>query len=203
MTTPASNAPAVIIVRHGETEWSRSGQHTGPTDIPLTEAGQAQAVAAGVIITRLLGGQAPALVVSSPRSRAQDTAALAGFPPQRIDPDAAEWDYGDYEGLTSAQIRQQDPHWTIWRGAVPGGETAAEVTARCDRLLASIADQLVEGPVLVFSHGHASRCLAARWLREPVTLGEHLFLGTGAVSTLGHEHDVPTIQHWNIDGSIG
>jgi broad specificity phosphatase PhoE len=202
VSASAPGVPAIILIRHGETEWSKSGQHTGRTDVPLTETGQAQARAAGPIVRRLLGGHPPSLVVSSPRRRAQDTAALAGFAVQRVDPDAAEWDYGDYEGLTSSQIHQRSPGWTIWTGHVPGGESAAEVTARFDRLLDSVRGYQASGPVLIFSHGHASRGVTARWLGEPVAQGQHLYLSTGAVSALGHEHAVPTILRWNIDSSV-
>ncbi|WP_347343569.1 histidine phosphatase family protein [Jatrophihabitans telluris] len=188
----------LILVRHGETEWSKSGQHTGRTDIPLTPAGEAQARAAGSVLQHLLDGRAPVLVISSPRRRALRTAELAGFPAQRITEDVAEWDYGDFEGLTTPQIQHERPGWSIWQGPVPGGEDAAAVTARLDRVLASVSSLRSEGPVVVFSHGHASRCLAARWLGEPVTDGRQYWLGTGAVSSLGYEHGRPVILHWNI-----
>jgi broad specificity phosphatase PhoE len=202
VSSTAALSPSVILIRHGETEWSKSGQHTGRTDVPLTEAGREQARAAGPIIRRLLGAKAPSLVVSSPRRRALDTAELAGFRPQLVDPDAAEWDYGDYEGLTSAEIRQLEPQWTIWSGTVPGGESAAAVTVRIDRLLATVRASQAAGPALIFSHGHASRCIAARWLGSPVSQGRHLYLSTGAVSALGHEHQDPAILRWNLDGTV-
>jgi broad specificity phosphatase PhoE len=194
--------PALILVRHGETEWSKSGQHTGRTDLPLTDVGRRQARTAGDVVRTLLAGSEPAAVISSPRQRAQTTAELAGFRPTEIDPDAAEWDYGDYEGLTSSQIRQTDPSWQIWDGRVPGGEDAAQVQSRIDRLLGSARRHLGSGPVLIFSHGHASRCIAARWLDEPVSAGRRYRLGTGAVSGLDFEHGAPVILHWNLDESV-
>lgn len=204
-STRPTGTPALVLVRHGETEWSRDGRHTGRTDIPLTEAGEQQAAAAGLILRQLLGSSQPAEVISSPRQRAMRTAQLAGFAPQLITEDAAEWDYGDFEGLTSEQIRRQIPHWNIWDGPVPGGESAAQMSARVDRLLADIERGLARAgdrPVLVFSHGHASRCIAARWLGEDVTGGRHYWLGTGAVSSLGFEHDRPVILRWNLDKSV-
>ncbi|MDQ1743051.1 MAG: hypothetical protein QOE23_1390 [Pseudonocardiales bacterium] len=204
---PAPNTePALVLIRHGETEWSRSGQHTGRTDIALTELGERQARAAGPLIRGVLGGTEPALVLSSPRQRARRTAELAGFAIDDTADDAAEWDYGELEGLTSSQIRQRWPDWSIWSGSVPGGEDAAAVTARFDRLLATIGTRLAaggrSGPALVFSHGHAIRCLAARWLGDPVTAGQQFWLGTGAVCSLGYEHDRPVVLRWNVDSSL-
>jgi broad specificity phosphatase PhoE len=194
--------PALVLVRHGETAWSRSGQHTGRTDVPLTELGSAQATASGPLIRRLLRGQDPSLVISSPRSRALLTAELAGYQPDEVTEDAAEWDYGDFEGLTSAEIQRDQPDWSIWQGPVPGGEDAGAVTARFDRLLVRAAGPAADGPVLVFSHGHAIRCIAARWLEQPVTAGSYFALGTGAVSSLGYEHARPVILQWNLDTSV-
>jgi probable phosphoglycerate mutase len=199
---PSTGVPALILVRHGETEWSRSGQHTGRTDIALTADGEEQARAAGQLVRRLLRDRTPSLVVSSPRRRALHTAELAGFPVQTITEDAAEWDYGSFEGLTSRQIQQSTPHWSIWDGPVPGGEDAAAITARIDRLLESVMTSSAQGPVLVFSHGHASRCMAARWLGQPVATGRFYWLSTGAVSSLGYEHDRPVILRWNLDKAL-
>ncbi|MGX7679337.1 histidine phosphatase family protein [Jatrophihabitans sp. DSM 45814] len=192
----------MVLIRHGETEWSKRGQHTGRTDIELTKVGEDQARAAGELVRRLLDGARPSLVISSPRQRALRTAELAGFTPQVVTEDAAEWDYGDYEGRTSADIRREDPGWTIWSGQVPGGETADQVTARLDRVVTLATTHQEQGPVLTFSHGHASRCVAARWLGEPVSAGRHYWLGTGAVSSLGYERDSRVILRWNLDGSI-
>jgi probable phosphoglycerate mutase len=198
----AASFPELILVRHGETEWSKSGKHTGRTDVPLTEAGQEQARAAGLLIRAVLGSAEPALVISSPRQRALRTAELAGFEPTTVTAAAAEWDYGDLEGKTSAEIQRQLPDWSIWAGPVPGGEDADAVTRRIDGLLAQIKPVTQIGPVLVFSHGHASRCIAARWLAEPVTSGRHYWLGTGAVSSLGQEHGRPVLLRWNLDKSV-
>ena len=198
--------PALVLIRHGETEWSRSGQHTGKTDIPLTEFGERQARAAGPLIRGVLGPREPVLVFSSPRQRAWRTAELAGFAAEETDEDAAEWDYGDLEGLTTPEIRKQWPDWSVWSGPVPGGEDAAAVSTRFDRLLGTVTDRLAatgrSGPVLVFSHGHAIRCLAARWLGDPVTSGRQFWLGTGAVCSLGYEHGRPVVLRWNVDTSL-
>jgi len=190
---------ALVIVRHGETEWSRSGKHTGRTDVPLTEAGERQAGQAGRLLPALLPADGQLLVVSSPRSRAVRTAELAGYPPTELTEDAGEWDYGEFEGRTTAEIREQHPDWSIWSGDVPGGETGAELTARADRLLARRA---AGQTLLVFSHGHFSRCLAARWLGQPVDFGRFLRLDTATVSSLGYEHGNPVILRWNLDPAL-
>jgi broad specificity phosphatase PhoE len=191
--------PAFVIVRHGETEWSRTGKHTGSTDVALTEAGEEQARQAGRLVRALLGDREPAQVISSPRVRAQRTAELAGFPATLVTEDAAEWNYGDLEGETTPQIAQRYRQWSVWSGPIPGGEDAEQVSRRADRLLARRAPAQT---VLVFSHGHFSRCIAARWLAQPVTHGRFLRLGTGAASSLGFEHAAPVILHWNIDDSV-
>jgi probable phosphoglycerate mutase len=195
----ASTELALLLIRHGETEWSRTGRHTGRTDVPLTRDGEHQAIAAGQIIRRLLGDLVPQLVLSSPRQRAARTAELAGYVPELTE-DAAEWDYGQLEGLTGPEIADRYPDWTVWSGPVPGGEDADQVSSRIDRLLARAA--AAERPVLVFSHGHASRCIAARWLAEPVTAGRHYRLDTGAVAALGYEHGRAVILQWNIDKRV-
>lgn len=186
---------ALVIVRHGETEWSRSGRHTGRTDLPLTEAGEQQARQAGRLLPELLPDTGRVTVVSSPRIRAVRTAELAGYPPDELAADAVEWDYGELEGLTTAEISARFPGWTIWSGPVPGGETGAAVAARADRLLAGRAPGQT---LLVFSHGHFSRCLAARWLGQPVEFGRFFRLDTATVSSLGHEHGNPVVLHWNL-----
>ena len=202
----ADTEPALVLVRHGETEWSRTGRHTGRTDVALTERGELQARAAGQLIREVLGSARPALVLSSPRQRAWRTAELAGFAPDELTEDAAEWDYGNLEGLTTEEIRCRWPDWSVWSGPTPGGEDAAAVTARFDRLLSRIAGRFeagrLSGPVLVFSHGHAIRCLAARWLGDPVTAGRQFWLGTGAVCSLGFEHRCPAMLQWNIGGAV-
>jgi len=183
--------PLVWAVRHGETEWSRAHRHTSTTDLPLTEAGERTALA----LRERLAGHEFALVLSSPRLRARRTAELAGFPDAEVDEDLAEWDYGDFEGMSTAHIRETVPGWTIWTHASPGGETAESVAARLDRLVARV--RAVDGDVLVFSHGHALRALAARWLGEPVAAGAWFLLGTATLSQLGYERDTPVIARWN------
>jgi probable phosphoglycerate mutase len=179
------------LVRHGETEWSRSGKHTGTSEVPLTAHGEE--VARG--LRRRLGGVHFDLVLTSPRERARRTAELAGFPDAHVDADLAEWDYGDYEGITTAQIRARVPGWTVWSHPCPHGETAASVSARMDRVLATVRAH--GGRVLAFSHGHASRALAARWLAQPVQDGRFFKLGTATVSVLGYEHGGPVVDRWN------
>jgi broad specificity phosphatase PhoE len=201
-STQLSSGPAIVLVRHGQTEWSKAGLHTGRTDVALTAAGEDQARAAGVLIRALLGSSEPSLIVSSPRQRALQTAELAGYSPMLVTEAAAEWDYGDLEGLSSAEIQQSHPGWSIWAGPVPGGEDAAAVTKRIDGLLEELRSAAADGPVVVFSHGHASRCIAARWLDEPVTAGRHYWLNTGAVSSLGYEHGRPVLLRWNLDKSV-
>lgn len=191
--------PALVLVRHGETEWSRAGKHTGRTDVPLTGTGERQAMRAGRLLATLLRDAGPVLVLSSPRARAVRTAELAGYPPDELTEDAAEWDYGDLEGRTTPEVRQQYPDWSIWSGPVPGGETAGAISARADRLLARRA---AGQTLLVFSHGHFSRCLAARWLGKPIEIGRLLRLDTATVSALGAEHGGPVVLRWNLDPAL-
>jgi broad specificity phosphatase PhoE len=185
-------ADDVWLVRHGETEWARLGRHTGRTDVPLTDAGRGQAQSLG----RRLAGHAFSGVLTSPLSRAAETTRIAGFGHlATADPDLMEWDYGDLEGRLTEDIRDEFPGWTIWRGPWPGGETIEEVAARADRVLARLAT--TTGAVLVVSHGHLLRVLAARWLGLPPTSGGLFALGTATVSVLGHEHDAPVVEVWN------
>lgn len=179
------------VVRHGATDWSESGRHTSVTDLPLTPKGEA---AARTLAPRLAGSHFD-LVLTSPRQRARRTAALAGFPDAVVDPDLAEWGYGDYEGITTAQIREQVPDWTVWSRPCPGGETAEQVGARLDRVVARV--RAVGGRALAFGHGHASRVLAARWLGLDPQDGRLFALGTATVSVLGAEHDDPAVVRWN------
>ena len=180
------------LVRHGETEWSSLGRHTGRTDIPLTETGRAQARS----VQRKLAGHAFALVLSSPLSRALETARLAGFADQvETTDDLLEWDYGADEGRTTADIRLERPGWTVWRDGPLDGETADEVAVRVDRVIARV--RAVDGNVLVFAHGHVLRILAARWLGEPPTEGRLYALSTATVSVLGWERETAVIERWN------
>lgn len=185
----------LFVVRHGETEWSRDGRHTSVTDLPLTEVGVQQAKA-------LTGHLAPSnfqLVLSSPRQRARRTAELAGFvgaaEPQ-LDEDLVEWAYGDYEGLTSPEIHESVPDWTIWDHPVPGGESAAQVAERLNRVVDRVRGSGVE-QALCFGHGHALRALAMCWLGFDLALGVHFPLETSTVSVLGEEKDQPAITRWN------
>ena len=181
----------VLLVRHGETEWSRAGRHTGRTDLPLTEEGERQARAVG----EALRGRDFALVLSSPLRRARETARLAGFEPELRD-DLAEWDYGEYDGLTTPEIREQVPDWTIWRYGALGGESVAQLAERADRVVADLLG--VDGDVLVFSHGHFLRALTARWLELGAAEGRLFALDSGTVSTLGFEREQRVIRSWNV-----
>lgn len=184
--------PRVFLVRHGETAWSLSGQHTGITDIALTENGRRVAERLVPVLAR----ERFSLVLSSPRQRALQTARIAGLGDAlEIDPDLAEWSYGEYEGLTTAQIRERVPGWTVFTHPCPGGETAAEVAARADRVLARA--RAAGGPVALFSHGHMGRVLAARWLALPPEDGRHFLLGTATLNVLGWERATPAIEIWN------
>jgi broad specificity phosphatase PhoE len=184
--------PQAWLVRHGETEWSKSGQHTGRTDVPLTEAGRAQAQQ----LRRKLGRRKFALVLSSPMSRALETARLAGFGGVvQLDPDLREWNYGQYEGLTTAEIRRAVPGWTVWTHPIPDGETADEVAARVDRVIARV--RAAPGDAALFAHGHLLRVLAARWLGLPPTDGRLFALDTATVSVLGWEREAGVVERWN------
>jgi broad specificity phosphatase PhoE len=192
---PVLPAHAVIwLIRHGETEWSKSGQHTGRTDLELTQFGIRQAKALRPLVSHLT----PSLVISSPRERARKTAELCGLKVDVVDDDLSEWDYGDYEGLTSAQIAELDPGWSIWTGKTPGGESAEQVSARIDRLLELVHSKLADGPVVLFGHGHINRAVTARWLGLPVSSGGMFSLGTAAPCLLGVEHSRPVVVRWNL-----
>lgn len=181
------------LVRHGETEWSASGKHTGRTDVPLTEAGR-QAAAQ---LATTLAGNAFALVLTSPLSRARDTCALAGLGDHAVvTDDLREWDYGDYEGRTTPEIRAERPGWTVFADGCPGGESPEDVAARADRLVARA--RAVDGDVIAFSHGHLLRVLAARWVGLPPQAGAHLALATASISVLGWERDAPVISSWDL-----
>ncbi|MDP9737317.1 MULTISPECIES: histidine phosphatase family protein [unclassified Curtobacterium] len=189
----------LVLVRHGETEWSRSGQHTGRTDIPLTDEGIEQAKRAG----RYLADRTFALALSSPLQRARDTAALVGVDPE-LDEDLYEWDYGAYEGLTTPQIKvKRHGPWDLWTDGVPAGDTpgenAAEVRVRVERVLNRVRPVLAEGDdAIVVAHGHVLRALGAAWIRLAPQDGAVLKLGTATVSSLGYEHGRPVIDSWNV-----
>ncbi len=198
MTSSAAPEPEpeqhVWLVRHGETDWARLGRHTGRTDAPLTETGREQARALG----RRLAGAHFALVLTSPLSRAAETAGLAGFDGVTIvEPDLREWDYGALEGRLTAEIREDYPGWSIWTGPWPEGETVEEVGARADRVLARV--RAADGDVLLVSHGHLLRVLAARWLGLRPASGSLFALGTATVSILGSDRENAVIESWNED----
>ncbi len=181
-----------MLVRHGETEWSLSGQHTGSTDIPLTEAGRAQALA----LAQRLAGRSFALVLSSPLSRAVETCRLAGLgDAAQLRDDLREWDYGEYEGLTSKRIREERPDWYLFDDGCPGGETAEQVGERADRVLAEV--RAAGGDVALFGHGHCLRVVAARWLGFPARDAGRFALSTATLCVLGGEHERPAVWLWN------
>ena len=186
--------PAVYLARHGETAWSLSGQHTGRTDLPLTEHGERQARALG----ERLRGLHFVKVLTSPSQRARRTAELAGFGGlAETDPDLAEWDYGQYEGRRTADILAERPGWFLFRDGCPGGESPEQVAARADRVVQRI--RAVHGDVAIFSSAHISRVLAVRWLGLEAAAGRYLLLGTSSLSILGYEHNLtePAIRLWN------
>lgn len=182
----------VYLVRHGETEWARDGRHTGRTDIPLTDTGRTQA---GFLLP-VFDGMSLEKVLSSPLQRALETARLAGLGARvELCADLMEWDYGDYEGITTKQIQEKVPGWTIWTRPCPNGETAEQVGLRADRVVARVRE--VNANVAIFSHGHFLRVLAARWLGLEPRDGRFFLLGTSTLSILGYEHGTPAIKTWN------
>jgi probable phosphoglycerate mutase len=181
----------VWLVRHGATEWSEAGRHTSSTDVPLIPEGEDAARA----IAARLEGHDFALVLTSPMTRARRTAELAGFASAGVDADLREWDYGDYEGVTTEEIRESVPGWTVFSHPCPGGETAAQVGARLDRVVARCRG--ADGDALLFGHGHALRVLAARWLGLPVQDGRLFVLQTATLSVLGDERETPALLRWN------
>jgi probable phosphoglycerate mutase len=194
--------PTVHLARHGETEWSVSGQHTGQTDLPLTDRGERNARSLG----ERLRGLTFAHVLTSPLQRARRTCELAGFgAAARVDPDLVEWNYGAYEGRKTEDIRKERPGWQLFRDGCPGGESVAEIGARADRVVARLRE-LGGGDVLVFSSGHFLRVLAARWLGLPPQDGRLFFLGTATLSALGYEHNnagEPVVRLWNDARHVG
>ena len=186
-----SDAHELWLIRHGETEWSASGQHTSITDLELTTEGERRATS----LPARLRGLDFEQVLTSPLRRAHRTAELAGFTHAGIDSDLTEWKYGEFEGLTTPQIRETVPGWTVWTHSCPGGETAAQVGERLDRVVARARS--VEGRTLVFAHGHSLRVLTARWLGLPSVDGRLFRLETGTVSVLGYERETPVVLRWN------
>jgi probable phosphoglycerate mutase len=191
------HGPEVVLVRHGETLWSRGGKHTGRTDIPLTEEGRRQSERVG----EALRGRRFALVLTSPLQRAAETCRLAALGDVAVFRDELmEWDYGAYEGQTTLEIRAEVPGWSLWREGVPEGESAADVGRRVDRVIAEIG--AVDGDVVLFAHGHVLRVLTARWLGLPPTEGRLFALDPGTISILGHERETPVMRRWNEPGRL-
>ena len=182
----------LVLIRHGETAWTLSGQHTGRTDIPLTEHGRAVALE----LADRLAGWTFVRALSSPLSRARETARLAGYGTDLdTTDDLLEWDYGDYDGRTTEDIRTTNPRWSLWVDGVPGGESADEVGNRVDRVIEKLSD--TEGDVVLFAHGHLLRVLTARWLGLPPADGRLFVLDPGTISVLGYERETPVVLRWN------
>jgi probable phosphoglycerate mutase len=182
---------SVVLVRHAETAWSIARRHTGRTNLPLTDDGREAARA----LRPRLAERSFALVLSSPLSRAADTAQLAGLDAAEPEPDLQEWDYGEYEGITTKEIRETRPDWVLWRDGCPGGESADDVGARVDRVIARVLD--VEGDACLVAHSHLLRVLAARWLEQPAAFGARLVLETGSLSELAWERETRVLAGWN------
>jgi broad specificity phosphatase PhoE len=188
----SSSSPEIWLLRHAQTEWSVSGRHTGRTDIPLTDEGRQHAARTAPKIA----GHRWAAVLSSPLGRARETAALAGLGDRAVDrDDLLEWDYGDYEGVTTAEIQETRPGWSLWSDGCPGGEQAADVGARVDRVIAEALE--AGGDVAIFAHGHVLRVLGARWLEQPPAFGGRLALSTASICVLGFEHGLRVTWRWN------
>jgi broad specificity phosphatase PhoE len=183
----------IMLIRHGQTEWSAAGKHTSYTDLDLTAIGEQQAREAG----KRLAGRSFAAVISSPRTGALRTAELAGLRVTEVTEDLGEWNYGEYEGITSAEIRATRPDWSLWTDGCPGGETPEQVGARLDRVLAQARSLLDQGDVALIAHGHSLRVAGARWTGLPASEGRILKLDTATLSTLSFEHATPVIGTWN------
>jgi broad specificity phosphatase PhoE len=183
----------VYVIRHGETEWSLSGRHTGLTDLPLTARGRKTAE----LLRPVLAEPSFALVLTSPLQRARHTCELAGLAGQaQVTSDLEEWHYGDYEGLTTAQIHEQVPDWMIFSNGCPAGETPEQVRIRVDRLMDVV--KATKGHVALFAHGHILRVFVARWLNLPVMAGGHFLLDTGTLNILSYDHGGPAVKRWNV-----
>ncbi|WP_417220098.1 histidine phosphatase family protein [Arthrobacter sp.] len=195
-----SDLPRLWLVRHGETEWSRSGQYTGLTDLPLTGHGEDQARRAGETLAAIRNaGTVFDLALTSPLLRARRTAELSGFPDAEPVDDAHEWDYGDYEGVRSADIRAKDPGYLIWDQGVPGGEAIEQVGARAERIVQRVRTELAGGGnAILFSHGHFSRILAATWLGLGAGQGRHFLLGTAGICRMGWDKKTPAVEAWGL-----
>lgn len=188
----ATENQKVYLLRHGETEWSLNGQHTGVTDVPLTENGRL----AALHLQPILANEIFTLVLTSPLQRARETCELAGLGKSaNVEPDLIEWNYGEYEGLTTEQIRMARPGWSVFRDGCPGGESPEQVSARADRVLTRV--RAAEGDVALFAHGHILRVLAARWVNLSPDYGEHFLLDTATLNVLGYYRESPAFKIWN------
>lgn len=188
----SNDARHIFLLRHGETEWSRSGKHTSVTDVPLTEHGRIAARQ----LKPLLAKENFAVVLTSPLQRARETCNLAGLGElATIEADLVEWNYGAYEGLVTQEIRRKRPDWSLFHDGCPGGETPSQVASRADRVIAKIRQ--VNGNAALFAHGHILRVLAARWINLPADYGEHLLLDTATMNVLGYYYDTPALKMWN------
>jgi broad specificity phosphatase PhoE len=188
----ASKEQKIYLLRHGETDWSLNGKHTGITDIPLTENGRK----AARLLQPILAAETFILVLTSPLQRARETCELAGLGKHaNVEPDLMEWNYGEYEGLTTEQIRLTRPGWSVFRDGCPGGETPEQVAARADRVLVKV--RAAEGNVALFAHGHILRALAARWINLSASYGEHFLLDTATLNVLGYYRESPAFKMWN------
>lgn len=183
----------IVLIRHAQTEWSAAGRHTSTTDLELTPAGEEEAAA----LRRALAGRPFTAALSSPRRRALRTAELAGIA-VAVDEDLAEWEYGEYEGRTTEEIRRARPGWSLWKDGAPGGESPEQVGARADRVLERLGPLLDSGDVAVVGHGHCLRVLAARWIGWPPAAGAALALDPATLGELGFEHEWRAIRHWNL-----
>jgi len=189
-----SSGPQIVLVRHGETEWSKNGKHTSYSEIPLTLEGERQAVA----LKSELEGWDFKLVLCSPRKRAIRTCELAGFLKRaETTEDLSEWNYGEYEGITTKEIRKTDPKWTVFTSATPGGETPAQVAVRCDRVISRL--KALQNDAVLFAHSHVLRVLIARWLELPPVEGRHFVIQTGALNILSYEHESTVLLSLNAE----
>lgn len=189
----AANTQRVVLLRHGQTEWSVTGEHTGRTDVPLTDVGRDQARA----VAPLLPPGPYGTVLTSPLRRAADTATLAGYSSAEREPDLMEWDYGDVEGRSTAELRREDPTWDVWRHGVNGGETVEAIGERVDRVIARVRAAAADGDALLIAHSHVLRILTARWLGLPPDAGRSFVLATTHWSVLGWERETPVVISWN------
>lgn len=188
----------LVLLRHGETEWSKSGQHTGRSEIELTDVGRTQAKLAGSKLDEL--NLVDPLVISSPRKRALDTAELAGLTVDEVSPLLAEWDYGSYEGLTTVQIRETVPDWTVWTHGCPGGESVAQVSERADRAVAQALENMETRDVVFVGHGHFSRAVITRWVELPLEEGSRFGMITASIAVCGFEHGVRQLRALGLTG---